>query len=61
MTNISIVLPPISTEGLTAADVDSLTKSTQASMLKTLLELSEKDKTEIGSAVANGTSTAVEI
>ncbi|PYI30526.1 1-acyl-sn-glycerol-3-phosphate acyltransferase [Aspergillus indologenus CBS 114.80] len=55
------VLPPISTEGLTPADVDSLTKSTQASMLKTLLELSEKGKTEIGSAVANGTSTAVEI
>ncbi|RAL15115.1 1-acylglycerol-3-phosphate O-acyltransferase SLC1 [Aspergillus homomorphus CBS 101889] len=55
------VLPPISTEGLTPADVDSLTKSTQATMLKTLLELSEKDKAEAHSAVANGTSTAVEI
>ncbi|PYI08902.1 putative 1-acylglycerol-3-phosphate acyltransferase [Aspergillus sclerotiicarbonarius CBS 121057] len=53
------VLPPISTEGLTAADVDTLTKSTREAMLKTLLELSEKDESE--AVTANGTSTSVEL
>ncbi|PWY93259.1 1-acyl-sn-glycerol-3-phosphate acyltransferase [Aspergillus sclerotioniger CBS 115572] len=53
------VLPPISTEGLTSADVDALTKSTRESMLKTLLELSEKDETD--TVAANGKSTSVEL
>ncbi|GLA78177.1 1-acylglycerol-3-phosphate O-acyltransferase [Aspergillus tubingensis] len=56
------VLPPISTEGLTTADIDALTKSTRESMLKTLLELADKDKQEVDSTVAaNGKSTAVEL
>ncbi|PYH95781.1 1-acyl-sn-glycerol-3-phosphate acyltransferase [Aspergillus ellipticus CBS 707.79] len=55
------VLPPISTEGLTPADVDALTKSTRESMLKTLLEMSEKDESETDSAVSNGKTTAVEL
>ncbi|KAA8652388.1 hypothetical protein EYZ11_007083 [Aspergillus tanneri] len=56
------VLPPISTEGLTAVDVDDLTKATQASMLKTLLELSRKESAEIElNAQPKASSTAVEI
>jgi lysophosphatidate acyltransferase len=46
---------------LTAADVDQLTKSTRESMLKTLLEMSAKNGTEVDSSLANGTSTAIEI
>ena len=30
-------------------------------MLKTLLEMSEKNETEVDNSLANGTSTAVEI
>lgn len=56
-----LVLPPISTEGLTAADVDRLTKTAQESMLKALLELSNQDRDEIDSDVKKATSTAVEI
>ncbi|KAF7594532.1 1-acylglycerol-3-phosphate O-acyltransferase [Aspergillus hancockii] len=55
------VLPPISTEGLTAADVDQLTKSTRESMLETLLEMSAKNPSEVDRLLPNGTSTAVEI
>ncbi|PLB33945.1 1-acylglycerol-3-phosphate O-acyltransferase SLC1 [Aspergillus candidus] len=55
------VLPPIPTEGLTAADVDKLTTSTRESMLKTLLEMSNGSAAEADTARANGTSTAVEI
>ncbi|KAH8425524.1 1-acylglycerol-3-phosphate O-acyltransferase SLC1 [Aspergillus melleus] len=56
------VLPPISTEGLTPADVDDLTKSTQQSMLKTLLAMSQKDKTQDEiNGTAKATSSAVEI
>ncbi|PWY70479.1 1-acylglycerol-3-phosphate acyltransferase [Aspergillus heteromorphus CBS 117.55] len=55
------VLPPISTKGLTPADVDALTTSTRESMLKTLLEMSEKDEKEIDSAATNGSSTSVEL
>ncbi|KKK25989.1 putative 1-acylglycerol-3-phosphate acyltransferase (AtaAp) [Aspergillus ochraceoroseus] len=54
------VLPPISTAGLTPADVDNLTKSTREAMLKTLLELSETNK-EDDSSVPNGRSSAIEI
>ena len=37
------VLPPISTKGLTPADVDSLTRDTRERMLKTLEELAQDD------------------
>jgi len=36
------VLDPIPTEGLTAADVDELTRSTRSTMLRELVTLSEK-------------------
>ncbi|KAL4785525.1 hypothetical protein BJX76DRAFT_324464 [Aspergillus varians] len=55
------VLPPISTEGLTTDDVDTLTKSTQELMLKNLLEISHKDEAGVSSPLLNGKSTAVEI
>ncbi|RAL02302.1 1-acylglycerol-3-phosphate O-acyltransferase SLC1 [Aspergillus ibericus CBS 121593] len=55
------VLPPISTEGLTPADVDALTKSTRESMLKTLLELAEREDLETEAVAANGKSTSVEL
>ncbi|OJJ85055.1 1-acylglycerol-3-phosphate O-acyltransferase SLC1 [Aspergillus glaucus CBS 516.65] len=55
------VLPPISTAGLTSADVDQLTKSTQESMLKTLLGMSEKEGERAEASRVNGKSTAVEI
>lgn len=58
---LSLVLPPISTAGLTASDVDNLTKSTQESMLKTLVEMSEKQKDGSKAPSAAGISTAVEI
>lgn len=35
------MLPPISTTGLTSADVDELTRTTRDSMLKELIELTE--------------------
>ncbi|KAL6234987.1 hypothetical protein BDW75DRAFT_150336 [Aspergillus navahoensis] len=54
------VLPPISTEGLTAADVDKLTTSTRDSMLKTLLELSNAEPADPSSS-SKGQSTAVEL
>jgi lysophosphatidate acyltransferase len=46
---------------LTAADVDRLTKTTQESMLKALLELADQDRDEVDSEVKKATSTAVEI
>ncbi|KAL4889209.1 hypothetical protein BDV59DRAFT_121408 [Aspergillus ambiguus] len=52
------VLPPISTEGMTSADVDNLTKSTRESMLKTLLEMSAPEQ---AADSTNAKSTAVEI
>lgn len=55
------VLPPISTAGMTTADVDHLTKSTQESMLKTLLGMSEKEEEKAQASHVNGASTAVEI
>ncbi|RDW90510.1 1-acylglycerol-3-phosphate O-acyltransferase SLC1 [Aspergillus mulundensis] len=54
------VLPPISTEGLTAEDVDKLTTSTRESMLKNLLELSNAEPADLP-ASHKGQSTAVEI
>lgn len=36
-----IVLPPISTKGLTPADVDDLTRSTRERMLAAIVSLSE--------------------
>ncbi|KAL4864473.1 hypothetical protein BDV12DRAFT_176150 [Aspergillus spectabilis] len=55
------VLPPIPTEGLTPDDVDNLTKTTQDSMLKNLLEISNAEQVDTSSSVRNGKSTAVEI
>ncbi|EAU29887.1 hypothetical protein ATEG_09696 [Aspergillus terreus NIH2624] len=57
------VLPPISTEGMTAADVDNLTKSTRESMLKTLLEMSSPEDVDNSNSNANtnAKTTAVEI
>ncbi|KAI9370568.1 hypothetical protein BJX61DRAFT_85891 [Aspergillus egyptiacus] len=55
------VLPPISTEGLTTADVDELTKSTRETMLKNLLEISNTDEVDASSTLQSGKSTAVEI
>ena len=37
----STVLPPISTQGLTAADVDELTRTTREKMLAELVSLTE--------------------
>ncbi|KAL4879035.1 hypothetical protein BJY04DRAFT_105112 [Aspergillus karnatakaensis] len=55
------VLPPIPTEGLTADDVDNLTKTTQESMLKNLLEFSNTEQVDETTSLRNGKSTAVEI
>ncbi|KAL2832850.1 1-acyl-sn-glycerol-3-phosphate acyltransferase [Aspergillus cavernicola] len=55
------VLPPISTEGLTTADVDELTKSTRETMLKNLLEISNTEQLDVSSCLRSGKSTAVEI
>ncbi|KAJ9224656.1 hypothetical protein DTO169C6_2907 [Paecilomyces variotii] len=55
------VLPPISTKGLTPADVDSLANNTRQTMLKTLAEMSHKDEQEVDSRPHNASSTAVEI
>ncbi|KAL5335923.1 1-acyl-sn-glycerol-3-phosphate acyltransferase [Aspergillus crustosus] len=55
------VLPPIPTEGLTTEDVDNLTKTTQESMLKNLLEISNTEQVDDPSSLRNGKSTAVEI
>lgn len=38
---IATVLPPISTTGLTPADVDELTRTTRDTMLKELITLTE--------------------
>ncbi|KAL4777581.1 hypothetical protein BDW60DRAFT_5522 [Aspergillus nidulans var. acristatus] len=54
------VLPPISTDGLTAADVDGLTTSTRESMLNTLLELSNAEPTDLRSS-SKGQSSAVDL
>lgn len=54
-----LVLPPISTKGLTAADVDDLTTSTRDTMLKTLVEMSTKNRSALDSG--NAMATAVEI
>ncbi|KAL4925018.1 1-acylglycerol-3-phosphate O-acyltransferase SLC1 [Aspergillus undulatus] len=55
------VLPPISTKGLTTEDVDGLTKSTQETMLKHLLEISKTEPSDVASALNSGKSTAVGI
>lgn len=54
------MLPPIATKDLTTADVDNLTTSTRDSMLKTLVEMSSKNK-PIDSANSTATATAVEL
>ena len=36
-----LVLPPVSTQGLTAADVDELTRTTREKMLEALVALTE--------------------
>ncbi len=46
-----LVLDPIPTTGLTAADVDELTRTTRDLMIKELVALTEKAR---GSAVAAG-------
>lgn len=55
------VLPPISTKGLTPADVDNLARTTREAMLKCLAEMSNKDEREVDATVRNGKSSAVEI
>lgn len=54
------VLPPISTEGLTPSDVDKLTKTTQETMLKVLLEMAHQRPDDVRAAQGHGTSTAVD-
>ena len=54
-TDVLIVLPPIPTRGLTAADVDNLTKTTRDKMLSELVELTELAR---GQAVAVGEEQA---
>ena len=46
-TKMRAVLPPISTKGLTPADVDDLTKNTRDAMLKALVELTDRSSTSI--------------
>ncbi|KAM5454263.1 1-acylglycerol-3-phosphate O-acyltransferase [Microsporum audouinii] len=62
------VLPPISTKGLTAADVDSLTQSTRQSMLDAMVEMDRMRKvkditsTQVAMEASRASrSTAVEI
>ncbi|KAJ5815589.1 hypothetical protein N7474_007366 [Penicillium riverlandense] len=55
------VLPPIQTQDLTTADVDSLTLSTRESMLKTLVEMAHANKEKTNTANGAAVSTAVEI
>ncbi|KAF3480445.1 1-acyl-sn-glycerol-3-phosphate acyltransferase beta [Arthroderma uncinatum] len=63
------VLPPISTKGLTAADVDSLAQSTRQSMLDVMVEMAKARKVEnltngkvaMENAPRTSRSTAVEI
>ncbi|BDD63093.1 1-acylglycerol-3-phosphate O-acyltransferase [Monascus purpureus] len=56
------VLPPISTTGMTPADVDNLVNSTRESMLKTLLDMAREHRKEVdGKVKPNATSTAVEL
>jgi lysophosphatidate acyltransferase len=57
------VLDPISTEGLTAADVDHLTQFTRDLMLKELIALTEKARVQaygetLGYNKANGVAKA---
>ncbi|KAJ5151165.1 1-acyl-sn-glycerol-3-phosphate acyltransferase [Penicillium canariense] len=54
------VLPPIITKDLTPADVDQLTQSTRASMLKTIMSMT-REANMVEFSRANGVSTAVEI
>lgn len=58
---IEVVLPPIETKDLTAADVDKLTNDTRELMLKTYTGLSENSGQQLDGAVHHGSSTAVEI
>ncbi|KAK2811008.1 hypothetical protein FQN49_008495 [Arthroderma sp. PD_2] len=63
------VLPPISTKGLTTADVDSLATSTRQSMLDVMVEMAKTRKMEgqtnepvaMASTSRTSRSTAVEI
>ncbi|KAL2002125.1 hypothetical protein VTN02DRAFT_614 [Thermoascus thermophilus] len=55
------VLPPISSKGLTPADVDNLARTTREAMLKCLAEMSNKDEREVDATVQSGKSSAVEI
>lgn len=53
-----IVLDPISTEGLTAADVDELTRKTHEVMLKEMIALTEKARGRSHEDGVNGKQTA---
>ncbi|KAN0082285.1 hypothetical protein V8E54_003583 [Elaphomyces granulatus] len=55
------ILPPISTKGLTVADVDQLAQKTRESMLATLIEMSNKNEQGVNDSVPRSSSTAVEI
>jgi lysophosphatidate acyltransferase len=61
---LSIVLPPISTEGLTTDDVTSLTESTRETMLATLREISEPGPasiTEVKEEPSNADTSVVPV
>ena len=55
------MLPPISTSGLKASDVDNLAQSTRESMFKTLVEMADYEKADGAKLQLGGASTAVEI
>lgn len=59
--NMQVVLPPISTKGLTPADVDTLAQNTRQAMLKTLVGMAHKNEHEVDAKLQNASSTAVEI
>ena len=42
--NVTLVLPPIQTKNLTSADVEDLTRDTRDMMVKTMLELTAKQR-----------------
>ena len=56
------MLPPISTSGMNASDVDDLTHSTREAMFKTLVEMADANKTDgVKLHVDGASTTAVEI
>lgn len=46
LTNVTVVLDPIPTAGLTAEDVDELTRSTRELMLQEILSLTQKARNQ---------------